>query len=138
MSKKVKDVMSRSLSKVPPSLTLLQAKQLMDDKGVRHILIVDKQDMLVGIVSDRDVKKFMSPFAGSNLESPRDKATLNMTVEQIHHGRAVFTVGLEDTIKLCIEKILEKNISALPVVDENRLVGLVTTSDLLRYMLNLI
>lgn len=138
MSRKVKDVMSRTLSKVPPNTTLLQAKQLMEDKNVRHLLVVDKTDQLVGIISDRDVKKFMSPFAGSSLEAPRDKATLNMTVEQIHHGRPIYTAGAEDAVKTAIEKILEKNISALPVVEDNRPIGIVSTSDLLRYLLNFV
>ena len=121
----VKDILTASIN-----TTLKEAYQLMEGKQTRHLLILDDKEQLAGIVSDRDIKKFASPFADSELAAPRDKATLQMPIGSIM-AKNLTTIPQKKTVKVCIEKMLENTIHALPVVDDNgKLTGIITSTNI--------
>jgi acetoin utilization protein AcuB len=126
----VQDVMQTKLFTVTPETTLPEALRLTGQRSVRHLLVLDG-DRLVGILSDRDLKRAMASSATS-LEAHE----LNYLLDRLRVAdimtRAVITIGpmfpIEDAARLMV---LEK-IGALPVMDGERLVGLVTETDVLR------
>jgi acetoin utilization protein AcuB len=126
----VQDVMQTKLYTVSPATTLPEALRLTAQRGVRHLLVLDG-DRLVGILSDRDLKRAMASSATS-----LEVHELNYLLERLQvrdfMTRAVITIGamfpIEDAARLMV---LEK-IGALPVTDGERLVGLVTETDVLR------
>jgi acetoin utilization protein AcuB len=126
----VQDVMQTKLFTVTPETTLPEALRLTGQLGVRHLLVLDGH-RLVGILSDRDLKRAMASSATS-LEVHELKYLLErLRVREFMTG-AVITIGpmfpVEDAARLMV---LEK-IGALPVTDGERLVGLVTETDVLR------
>lgn len=134
--KKVSDIMTKSLVTVSKDETLEVASKLMSEKGISHLLVIAPDSSLLGIISDRDTKKFISPFVGSGRETPQDKATLSIKVERIMKTD-VITVSPDDTVKLCIEKMLTKAIHAVPVVEgsSRRLRGIVTTTNIMKWVM---
>jgi len=136
--KTAKDIMSSNLLTTPISATLEKVHQLMVEKQTHHILITDNDQRLVGILSDRDIKKFASPFAGSVLETSQDKATLFMLVANIILRKPI-TTNPQESVKECINKMLENSIHSLPVLDDNgKLLGIVTSTDIFKYVITLI
>lgn len=132
----VAEVMEKKLLTVEPGTTLEKAYVMMLEKRIRHILVTDKEGILLGILSDRDIKKFVSPFAGSSLETDRDKATMLLKVGAIMSKKVISTKSTE-SLKHCITQMLEKGINAIPVLDdENKAVGIVTSTDMLKVLVS--
>jgi acetoin utilization protein AcuB len=126
----VQDVMQLKFFTVTPETTLPEAIRLTGQRGIRHLPVLDG-DRLVGIVSDRDLKRAMASPATS-LEVHELMYLLdNLRVGEIM-TRTVITIGpmfpIEDAARLMV---LEK-IGALLVTENERLIGLVTETDVLR------
>src|SRR5512132_2365256 len=126
----VQDVMQTKRFSVTPDTTLPEAVRLTGQRGVRHLPVLDG-DRLVGMLSDRDLKRAMASPATS-LEAHELRYLLDgLRVGEIM-TRAVITIGpmfpIEDAARLMV---MEK-IGALPVTDGDRLIGLVTETDVLR------
>ena len=129
---KVVDVMTRDPLTVSPAETIGQAEEIMTDNRFRQLPVVQDGD-LVGIVTDRDVRSFLS---GSLLTNPeaREKA-LNTKVREIMTTEPL-TLSPEDDLQEAVELFIEEKIGGMPVVDETEgLVGIVTYVDLLRCFL---
>ncbi len=119
---------------VPPSTPVLEARQLMHERGIRHLLVVDGPD-LVGIVTDRDIRL--------NLPSPATSLSvweINYLLARLTVGevmtRTVITVSTTRSVEAAARLMLEHRIGALPVMDGARLVGILTQTDLLRALVH--
>ena len=139
MSKKISDIMSKRLETLGADATIHEAHQRMREKSIRHLPVVEPgTNKLLGLISDRDIKKFMSPFIGSQRETAQDKATLDILVGKVM-TKTLVTAKPDETVKSAIEKILPKKLGCLPIVDETgRLVGIVTNIDLLKLLLSMV
>lgn len=128
----VRDVMQSRLITIEPKTTLPQATRLAAERRVRHLPVVQDGD-LVGIVSDRDLKQAMASPATS-LEAHELNYLLNrLTVAEIM-TRAVVTIGPNSPIEEAARLMVQDKISALPVTEGGRLIGIVTETDLLELL----
>lgn len=129
---KVRDVMSQNVQTIKGSSSLKEARSQMQENDIKHLLVAEADRKLRGLVSDRDIQKFVSPFIGSTREQQHDKATLSIKLENIMVKKVV-SCHLDDPAKKCIELMLQRKVHAIPVLDEEDVIqGIVTTSDLLR------
>ncbi|MDI3298468.1 MAG: CBS and ACT domain-containing protein [Bacillota bacterium] len=130
---RVRDVMSRPVVSVGPGTSLREAWELARSHGFRHLPVLEG-DRLVGILSDRDLRD----AAPSSLESRPDTAAFDRTPVRYVMMTPVETVGPEEPVEEAAALMLARKVSALPVVnDAGELVGIVTTSDLLRHLAEL-
>lgn len=107
-------------------------REIFEASGFHHLLVVE-DNKLVGVVSDRDYLKAISPFIDSITERIRDRATLDRKVHQIM-TREVITLSANDTMVRAIELFNKHKISCLPVIDEQRRpIGIVSWRDIFRY-----
>ena len=130
---KVVDVMTKDPLTVTSTETIGQADDLMNTNKIRQLPVVKEKD-LVGIVTDRDIRSFLS---GSLLESgeAREKA-LNTEVREIMTTEPI-TLSPDDDLQEALELMINEKIGGIPVVDETEgLVGIVTYVDALRCFLN--
>lgn len=129
---RVKDRMRRSLVSVAQSDTLDHALTTLKRFNIRHLPVV-KGDRVVGIVSDRDVKKAApSPFDYPTAEEFR-AFTSAVSIKEIM-TKEVITVAPLTPIEEAASLMSQKRIGALPVVQEGRLVGMLTETDVLGVM----
>ena len=107
-------------------------KDIFDAMKFHHLLVVDSDGKLGGVVSDRDLLKALSPFVVTAAETARDVATLNRRVHQIM-SRKPITLPPDASIAEAVRLILEHRISCIPVVDAHfRPVGILSWRDILR------
>jgi len=129
---KVVDVMTKDPLTATPNETIGQADELMNANKIRQLPVVQARE-LVGIVTDRDIRSFLS---GSLLDSPeaREKA-LNTKIGEIMTTDPV-TVSPEDDLQEAVELLIEEKFGGIPVVEQSEgLVGIVTYVDVLRCFL---
>jgi acetoin utilization protein AcuB len=125
-------IMSPQVVTVSMDDGLRVVRQLFEQHRFHHLLVVEGR-RLVGVISDRDLLRHVSPFLGHDLaERTQDVATLNKRAHQIM-TRAPISAGPDMMLQEAIGLILEHRISCLPVVDEqSHPVGIVTWRDLLK------
>lgn len=128
---RLQEIMTRKVVSVEMDDKLGVVKQIFDSTKFHHVLVVE-QGTLLGVVSDRDLLRALSPYIGSTVETPRDAATLNKRVHQIMTRKPI-TLRPEAEIADAVTLFLDHGISCIPIVDEQfRPVGIVTWRDVLR------
>lgn len=130
----VQAIMSRKLVTVSPDDSVLKVRELFLTWRFHHLLVTERRQ-LVGVVSDRDLLKNLSPFLGKELaERSQDVALLDRKVHQIMTRRPV-AAKPDMSIEEAAQRLVNQQVSCLPVVDEqNRAIGIVTWKDLFRAM----
>jgi len=132
----VEGIMTRDPVTVSMDHDLHRVKELFELYRFHHLLVL-AGEQLVGLVSDRDLLRALSPFTGSAAERPQDLATLNRRVHQIMTRKLVVVAPLTPVAEAA-RLMLDKRVSCLPVVDgEGRVLGIVTWRDQLRSLLAL-
>ena len=128
----VRSIMTARVVTVEMDDRLDVVKQIFDTLKFHHLLVVDDRKKLVGIVSDRDLLKALSPYVGSAAETTRDIATLNKRGHQIM-SRNPLTLHPEAKVADCVRLFLAQRISCIPIVDaEFKPVGVVSWRDVLK------
>ena len=129
----VNQIMSQNLHTVFADDDLDSLSKTFDEVHYHHLPVVDNDNILLGIISDRDVISNLSPFLGTDDERDCDRNLLTQKASDIMTIHPV-TVGQASRIETASILLLENNFSCLPVVDEDgRIEGLLTWKDILNY-----
>lgn len=124
-------VMSQNLFTVRMDDTIGTIREILKVAQFHHLLVVDGKK-LVGVISDRDILRVISPFIGTLSEMNRDLDILERKVHQIMTRRLI-TVNKTTGIDAAMKLLIEKSISCLPVVSPTgELQGIVTWRDMLK------
>ena len=129
----VSQIMTHNAITISITQKLNEAKEIMDANGFRY-LPVTIVDNLVGIVSKTDLDKFSLTDAYENQDAANKAMLATFTVERIM-TKSPKTVEQTETIKSVAETFLGNDFHALPVVQDGKLVGIVSTTDIIRYLL---
>lgn len=126
----VRDIMSSSVETATPNETVLDAQNRFRESGFHHLPVVDGERLL-GIVSDRDVLRAAGPSLGLTAYDDDAGPNVDRTLREI---MSPYTLTADPTMSVeeAADTMLRNDVSSLPVLDEGRLVGIVTTADVLR------
>ena len=131
----VSTIMTQNVIKLTLEDDLTKAEFLFKKHHIRHIPIV-KKDKIKGMLSYTDLLRISFVDAVDEDDTEVDTTVYNMfTIEQVM-ARNLVTVTSKTTIKEVAEILSTKEFHALPVVDDGVLVGIVTTTDLIKYLLS--
>jgi acetoin utilization protein AcuB len=132
---RVEDIMTRKVATVEMDDSLSLVKRIFDQARFHHLLVT-RNDELVGVISDRDLLKSVSPYIGTVSETTRDLASLNKKVHQIM-SRYPVSLLLSATLADAVELFNTHRVSCIPVVNVyNHPVGIVSWRDVLRSLEN--
>ncbi|HCE09617.1 MAG TPA: CBS domain-containing protein [Oxalobacteraceae bacterium] len=128
---KVKEIMSANVVTVELDDKLAVVKDAFENLKFHHLLVVEDHKLL-GVISDRDLFKALSPNIGTSTESYKDAATLNKRVHQIM-TRHPIVLDEDATIDDAIDLFNTHSISCIPIVNnDNGPVGIVSWRDVLK------
>tara|TARA_R110000868_G_scaffold74013_1_gene214173 strand:+ start:1232 stop:1621 length:390 start_codon:yes stop_codon:yes gene_type:complete len=115
--------------------SLEKAEYLFKKHHIRHIPIVT-DNVIVGMLSYTDLLRLSFADFTDNSVDDSDALVYNMfTIKQVMK-RNIVTISSSSSIKEVARVLATEEFHALPVVDNNKLVGIVTTTDLIKYLLN--
>ena len=116
---------SRDIYSVSPDATVFEAVQLMDAKNVGALLVMDDA-RLVGIISERDyTRKIML----------RGKRSRETKVAEIMSTN-VFTIHPREGVERCLRLMTDQHIRHLPVLDGDKVVGVISIGDLVKHVIS--
>ena len=135
---KVKEVMTRDPLTIDPEAPLGTAMDVMRRKRIRHLPVVDDAGRLLGIITDRDLRQAtFAPALAEHLSlgAQRRLRGIGEALEDLRVKHAmtwvVVTTDPEATIARAAVVMFERRIGSLPVVEDGKLVGILTERDLL-------
>ena len=132
----VRTLMATTVVSLSPSHRVWEARELFKSCRLHHLPVIDDERRLVGIVSHTDLYRI-----GLDETFPEDapkgaRTAANNRVVRSLMRREPVTIGPDEPLELAVSILAEGAFHALPVVDdEDRLVGIITTSDILRRLL---
>ena len=134
----MREKIQRNPITIGPEASFYEARNLIHEKGVRHIPVVDKNNMLVGIVTDRDIRE----------AAPSD-ATL-LSVQELNYllgklkvssfmtpKEKLLTITPDTLIEEAIQLMHDNKIGCLPVVEGGKLYGIFTETDALDHLVDI-
>lgn len=125
----VRDTMTPNPITITLQETLQGAMELMAMKRIRHLPVVDGAGALIGLVTDRDLRRAApSPlFGGADQQAQMEHASVERVMVKSPTTIAP-SQPLEDAVRLFVDK----KYGALPVMENGRLVGIITPIDMMR------
>ena len=129
--------MTRKVITVDQEACILDAQKLMAENKIRHLPIIDSNQQLIGIVTDRDIRSALPYHFLDAPQSEREKICA-LKVKDIMTKDPI-SISPAYTIQDALLLIQNSKVGALPVVDDNkRLTGIISVRDLLRAFINVL
>ena len=138
----VEDIMSHDIKTLTLDDTVEGCLKFMKDYKVRHVPIIDiptekeEKPYFVGVVSQRDVFRQISPYVGKIGEEETDLKAMRQTLGQIV-TRNPKSVSPQTPIPDMITFMVEDRIDMVPVLDDGDMVGMVTSADIVKLFVRL-
>jgi acetoin utilization protein AcuB len=133
----IREKMQKKPFTINPDASFYEARALIRDKGIRHLPVVDKGGHLVGLITDRDIRE----------AAPSDATSLS--VHELHYllgklkvsgfmkpKEKLITITSDVIIEEAVQLMRDHRIGCLPVVDGNKLVGIITETDILDFVVD--
>jgi len=119
------DTKGRHIVSVRPDASVFEAIKLMADRGIGSLVVMQDEE-LVGIVTERDYARKVII---------KGRSSENTTVAEIMTSE-VLTTSSSQTVNECMELMTERRIRHLPVVEDNRVIGLISIGDLVQAIIS--
>ena len=134
----IREKMQKDPITIGPDASFYEARAIIRDKGIRHLPVVDKQHHLVGLVTDRDIRE----------AAPSDATTLS--VHELHYllgklkvsafmtpRNKLITITRDTIIEKAVQLMHDHKIGCLPILDGEKLLGIITETDILDLFVDL-
>lgn len=129
----ISDIMTTKLITLKQDQSLYEAKKLFHRHNIRHLPVVEK-GKLVGMLSYNDILRISFSDLDENDDSIIPVIYEMYSIPQLMTKVPVF-IDVGSTIKEAAEILSHQSFHSLPVLDKGKLVGMVTTTDMIKYLL---
>ena len=124
---RVGDRMTHPAVTITPDESIAYAWRLMEERRIRHLPVVDTDAHLVGIVTESDLREAL---AAEGVRDPSAAPVALIVGDAMTCNAVAIAPGVE--LATAVELMLTRKLSALPVVESNRVIGILTGYDILR------
>lgn len=115
---------------VTQETSLLEAYNFMTEHDIRRVPVVDRRHGLVGILTLSDVQRTV-PLFFQNTDLSTDLLLNDQRVNQVMTTDPI-TISPDNTVQDAAELMLDYQVSGLPVIEDGRIIGIITESDIFR------
>ena len=131
--------MTKDVLTIGPEAGILDAQTLMAQNRIRHLPVVIEDNILIGIVSDRDIRSSLPSTLLTEAEKAAEEKRLSVLKVKDIMTRNPVTISPMQTLEDAILMMQNMKVGAFPVVDENnRLQGIISVRDLMRAFVNVL
>ncbi len=130
----VSQIMQRKVMSVTSNVGVRKAYAIMNEHNIRH-LPVTSDGKLIGIISDRDIRPSMILMDKSDTSSAYIPDSVK--VESIMVSNPL-TINRDDDVRMAARIMQKKKLGCLPVMDGDKIVGLITETDLIRLLVEML
>lgn len=135
LDKPLKEIMTTRIFTTNVKDSISRIGMIFQKFEFHHLLVVDDQKNLIGVLSDRDYLKTISPFTGTRMERIQDSQVMNKTASQIMSSFLI-AAHEDQSLRYATELMLRYRISCLPIMNRrNEIAGIVTSRDILNEIL---
>lgn len=127
----LEDFMTREVETLRVDQPLMDALRFLREHNVRHIPILGEDGSLVGVLTDRDIKRATPSALAPGQRDVWEKVVAETTLAKIM-TKDPSTATPRTTLREALQRFVEERIGCLPIVEEGKLVGIVTARDLFR------
>ena len=133
----ITELMSKEFKVIGVNDTLSKAEEILFSNKFKHLPVLQK-GKLVGIISKTDIKRmsFADEFGTAEFEADQEIFKM-LTVGQVMISKP-FTLDSSATIKDAAKILSVKEFRAIPILEEDKIVGILTTKDLIKYLITII
>lgn len=133
LSLPISTIMTHHTIKVLPHTTVSEIEQIFERELIHHLPVVDENDFVVGIISKEDIRQ-----VSGYMERQTTGKTFTQKVHDTWTAQRIMThnpycLNASASLALAADMILKNHFHAIPVVKQKRLVGILTSHDLLNY-----
>jgi CBS domain-containing protein len=125
---KIKDVMNDEVFLIQDTEQVAHARNIMLKHGVSRVIVVDKDENPIGIVTEKDLTRQLRANGPAWKKRPIDAISIRRVM-----SNGLITIDSESDLKEAVETMLRNKISSVPVVDREGLAGIITKTDLMKY-----
>lgn len=129
----ISEIMSKNPITIDVSASLYEVEKQLNQHSIRHLPVVDGEK-LVGVISRSDLLRISITDLNEAEDGVESVIFDNYTIPQVMTKVPVF-IDISSTLKDAAQLLTRQSFHSLPVLDNGKLVGIVTTTDLIRYWL---
>ncbi len=125
---KVEEVMSDEVILIGENEQVNHARNLMLKHGLSRVIVVDRDDNPIGIITERDLTRKLRGNGPAWRRRPIDTIAIRRVM-----SNGLVTIDVDSDLRDAVEIMLKNKISSVPVVDEEGLAGIITKTDLMKF-----
>jgi acetoin utilization protein AcuB len=129
---KVSQLMTKDVITVSQEDMIDKVFAIFHFEHIRHLPVVTEKGALVGVISDRDIKKILGPRRETLTQQDGTELSVSLRKVRTIMRRQPFTIGPNEKATDAAAIMVKKKIGALPVVQNKMLVGIITATDVLK------
>lgn len=126
-SRLIKDYFTQNIITIDSSLNIKEAIDIMMLNKLHHLPVVNQERIVVGMISDRDILPIIRVL-GEEAEK------LKKTEVEVIMTKDVQVISADESLEAAAQMMLDGFVHALPVVDNQKLVGIISSTDILRVL----
>lgn len=131
--------MTKDVIAIDPETTIAEAAELLASHRIRHLPVADKDGILVGMVTDRDIRSAMPSSVATGEEAAEERERVRQRKVKDIMTRKVVTVSPMNTLEDALLLMQQTKVGGFPVVDaKGRLIGIISVRDLMRAFINVL
>ena len=134
---KIEEIMRTDVVTVKLQSPVKEAFEIMRQKGFRHLPVVDEAGRVQGILSDRDIRN-ITVILDRDSQRPEDYLIPNTAEVQEIMAEAPMMATPDGDVRWAVELMRDRGFHCLPVLEGEKLVGILTVSDLLGVLAGLL
>ena len=131
----LREVMNRPVAAIGIHEAFSAVEEKLRTKKIRHLPVLDEEHRVVGLISQRDLFRIVSPRRTEDGEEVYDPAALDRILLAKVMTHPVVTLRAEDSLAAAVKLMSRDKLGCIPIVDaERRLLGIITKTDILKFL----